>query len=250
MPRLSPKASELVRELWPRFSSNSEAIAWSHRKESRTTAWCLRLLRQLTGTGEPNAAPYVLGAYLQHDLPVATIAEMLDVLESRATAESLIGRERERAESDAWWDRDWPEVWEKLEPFRQQTGGWAAFATASLSRNGYIRERAVQALSQAVIDGREGSVPRPANVRPCPAGPSGRSLGYEVTDRGAQWRGTRAQPAAGHAPAAIPRPGRTHGHGFDPAVSLVTRRLAGTLSRPRCNRRASATRIVHARILH
>ena len=95
MPRLSPKASELVRELWPRFSSNSEAIAWSHRKESRTTAWCLRLLRQLTGTGEPNAAPYVLGAYLQHDLPVATIAEMLDVLESRATAESLIGRERE-----------------------------------------------------------------------------------------------------------------------------------------------------------
>lgn len=155
MPRLSPKASELVRELWPRFNSRSEATAWTQSKELRTTAWRLRILRELTETGEPNAAPYVLGAYLEHDLPAATIADMLEVLESRATPESLLGRERERADTDAWYGPDWPKIWEKLEPFNQLTGGWAAFATASLSRSGYIRERAVHALDQAVRDGRE-----------------------------------------------------------------------------------------------
>lgn len=117
------------------------------------TAWRLRVLRNLTKIADSNAAPYVLSAYLQYALPAEPVAEMLDALESRATAESLIGRDRDRIDTD--YSSHWPSIWEKLDPFRQQAGGWAAFATASLSRNGYIRERAVQALARSIGDGRE-----------------------------------------------------------------------------------------------
>lgn len=150
MPRLSSTASALIRKLWPRGGSKSRRSLW---QRIRPTAWRLRVLRELTNTGDPNAAPYVLNAYLEYGLPAEHIAEMLDVLESRATADSLIGADRARIDTD--YGPHWPIVWEKLEPFRRHAGGWAAFAAASLSRNGYIREHAVQALGQAIDDGRE-----------------------------------------------------------------------------------------------
>jgi HEAT repeat protein len=153
MPRFSPKASKLVKELRRPPGSASEASLW---KRLRSTDWRLGILRELAETGEANVALAVLDEYLGHDLPTTTIAEMLDALASRATVETLIGLERERAQPGCWYDGPhWPAIWEKLERFRHTPGGWAAFAIASLSRSGYLRERSVRALDRAVTDGRE-----------------------------------------------------------------------------------------------
>ena len=152
---MSPRAanSSLVRELWPIWHSREEALAW--RAIPRPRDWRLPLLQQLTASAGPTAASHVLRAYYSDELPPGPIASMLETLAGRTTAQTLISAERGRAREDLWDRPDWSWFWRRLLPFKEVAGGWAAFAFATLSRSGFVRERAVQALAAACSDGRE-----------------------------------------------------------------------------------------------
>jgi hypothetical protein len=142
MPRLSQRASELVRDLW--------------RERARPALWRLEVMRALTALKEPNAAPYILAEYLgSHDLPAVDVAAMLQDLVGRCSLGVLLGMERERLESDFWYAPKLPEPLDRLNAFSAVPGGSAALAIASFSRNGYIRERAVRGLADLLHDGRE-----------------------------------------------------------------------------------------------
>jgi HEAT repeat protein len=141
MPRLSPRASALVHELW--------------RERARPPAWRLAVLRELAATGEANAAPYILGEYLQHDLPASEVVSLFGQLARGLSMAALLGMERERLQSDSWYVPASSQPLEKLNTLSTTPGGWLGLAIASFSRNGHIRERAVRALGELQRDGRE-----------------------------------------------------------------------------------------------
>jgi len=145
MPQLSQRASELVHE-----------IARARSRPPAKKLALMRLLRELAGLDEPNAAPYILAEYLYEAvLDAADVAALLARLASRLSTESLLGLERERMQSDAWYGPVWLQPLDRMKEFFRAPGGWAAFAFASFSRNGYLREHAVRALNDLLNDGRE-----------------------------------------------------------------------------------------------
>src|SRR2546423_487966 len=142
MPRLSQQASGLVHELI--------------RERDRPPARKLSLLRELAALDEPNAAPYILAEYLyDRVLDAVDIAPLLEPLAERLSTRALLGMERERMQSDAWYGPAWLQPMDRMASFLRMPGGWAAFAIASFSRNGFLREHAVRALADLLHDGRE-----------------------------------------------------------------------------------------------
>jgi hypothetical protein len=115
----------------------------------------LELLHELAATKQPRAAPFLLADYVEHDLSAAGIALLLEPLVARFTGEALLSWGYRIGEDPYLNGYDRKLHWEKLAAFREVRGGWAAFAVASLARDGYIRQPAVRALDELLHDGRE-----------------------------------------------------------------------------------------------